>query len=355
MLRAMRRMRVVLAALLLGAAAFLGFAPTRVAPLAWRANAAPALARNDALRGMERLAAGVGVGPETVLVARDGRLVTGYVDGRVVSFAADGSDPRELANTHGRPLGLAFHPDGSLLVAAAARGLLRVARDGAIEVLADAADGVPFGFCDFVVVDAAGAFAYFSDASAKWHFGEHALALLEHGGDGRLLRYDFATRSTQVLLDRLEFANGVALAQDESYVLVAETGAYRVTRLWLAGPRAGTRDVFVDDLPGFPDNLGIDAAGTLWVAIPAPRDALLDALADSPRMRRAIARVVERFPALHPPPRHAMALAFDRDARPVANLQAVDGYTAITHVAHAGAWLYFGSLEESAIGRIAAP
>ena len=39
-------------------------------------------------------------------------------------------------------------------------------------------------------------------------------------------------------MDGLQFANGVVLSPDESYLLVAETGAYRITRLWLGGARA---------------------------------------------------------------------------------------------------------------------
>jgi hypothetical protein len=58
------------------------------------------------------------------------------------------------------------------------------------------------------------------------------------------------------MLTGLHFANGVALAADESFVAVAETGAYRLTRLWLSSPDPGRSDMLVDNLPGFPDNPG---------------------------------------------------------------------------------------------------
>lgn len=358
----MGRLRRVLLVAFLALIAWLAFAPTAVEPVAWDAPAAPSLAdgpyaANSRLRGIERLAAGFGVAPETVIAGADGRLYTGYLDGRIASFAADGGDPQVVANTGGRPLGLAFHPDGRLIVADARRGLLRVARDGAVEVLSGGVDGAPFGFPDFVAVDRAGAHAYFSDASRKWRFGQHVAATIEHGGDGRLLRYDFADGSTHVLLDGLQFANGVALAPDESFVLVDETTAYRIARLWLTGPKAGQRDLFADNLPGFPDNLSCNGRDRFWVALPAPRDALLDALSDAPHTRRVLARVLERFPGLKPLPRRSLALAFDLDGRLVANLQDAtpNAYAQVTHVQELGPWLYFGSLTEQSIGRIARP
>ena len=56
-----------------------------------------------------------------------------------------------------------------------------------------------------------------------------------------------ATRTARstIVLDGLAFANGVALAADESYVAVAESGACTVVRHWLTGEQAGTRDLLV--------------------------------------------------------------------------------------------------------------
>ena len=51
---------------------------------------------------------------------------------------------------------------------------------------------------------------------------------------GRLLVYDPATRSLEVLLDEVFFANGVALSPDgESFVLVCETYAARGRSVWV--------------------------------------------------------------------------------------------------------------------------
>jgi sugar lactone lactonase YvrE len=55
-------------------------------------------------------------------------------------------------------------------------------------------------------------------------------------------------------------------------VLVNETGAYRISRYWLTGPKAGTHDMFIDNLPGLPDNLAFNGSNRL-VALYAPRSA----------------------------------------------------------------------------------
>ena len=122
--------------------AFLLLAPTRVQPVAWTAPVAPSLnggpyAENDKLKGIERLAVGQGIGPETVIVDATGRLYTGYLDGRVASFAADGGDYHLIANTGGRPLALAFRPNGDLIVIDAWKGLLSIDAKGQIKTLTD--------------------------------------------------------------------------------------------------------------------------------------------------------------------------------------------------------------------------
>jgi sugar lactone lactonase YvrE len=56
---------------------------------------------------------------------------------------------------------------------------------------------------------------------------------------GRLLRYT-EQGGTEVLLDGIHFANGMALARDESFVLINETPRARVLRFWLQGPKGSS-------------------------------------------------------------------------------------------------------------------
>lgn len=346
--------------LILALVAFVVFilvAPTQVEPLAWTPAPAPSLdegpfAENERLKAIERIGQIGAQGPEAVFVDAKGSVYTGFADGRIARFSAYDERHDLLANTSGRPLGLALHPDGRLIVADAKLGLIRIGKDGLVSVLSTAAEGLPFLFPDDVVVDRGGRYAYFSDASSKWGYGEDQQDVIEHGGHGRLLRYDFSSGKTTVLLRGLQFANGVALGPDEAYVLVNETSAYRVTRYWLKGDKAGRSDVFIDNLPGFPDNITFNGRDRFWIALFAPRDPLLDLFAGKPFVRKMVARALLVLPA--PIKHRAMALAVNPQGQVVANLQdATNGnYSPITSVREHGDWLYFGSLTQDSLGRL---
>jgi sugar lactone lactonase YvrE len=259
---------------------------------------------------------------------------------------------RATIGTGGRPLGLTLTPSGALVIADARRGLLQL--DGKeLRVLATEADGVPFGFTDDVDVAGDGK-VYFSDASHKFGYGRHMIDILEHGPNGRLLEYDPATGKARTLLGGLSFANGVALGPDDAYLLVNETSKYRVLRYWLKGDKAGTHEVFIDNLPGFPDNITFNGRDRFWLAIFAPRDALLDSLLPGNQYLRTVIAKLPKF--LQPRPKmHSFALGLDLDGKVSANLQYAgdDAYAPITSVREHGGYLYFGSLTYPAIGRMA--
>ena len=129
---------------------------------------------------------------------------------------------------------------------------------------------VPFGTARADEVRLRDGSVYFSDSSRRFGIDHWRAELFEHSGTGRLVRLS-PDDKVEVLLDGLQFANGVALAPDESFVCVAETTAYRVQRYWLKGARAGQRDLLIDNLGGFPDNLSTGTDGLIWVAQAAPR------------------------------------------------------------------------------------
>ncbi|GAC1624595.1 MAG: SMP-30/gluconolactonase/LRE family protein [Nevskia sp.] len=342
------------------AAGWLLLSPSRIDPVAWTAPVAPKLegvyAPNHILADVQRLAVGVGNGPEGLAVDAAGRIYAGYLDGRVIQLAANGASYVELANTHGRPLGIGFGPNGGLVVADAVKGLLQIGSRPEATVLATEADQVPFGFADDVDNAKLGKLVYFSDASSKFPFPYYLKDVLEHRPNGRLLSYDVETRETKLLLGDLYFANGVAVGPDDAYVLVNETSAYRITRYWLKGEKAGTHEVFADNLPGFPDNLSFNGTDRIWVAFPNLRDAQVDALAAKPMLRKLLARLPGRVQGWlqAAKPKHSLVLGFDLEGHVVANLQdeGEHAYAPITSVEERGPWLYFGSLSEPAIARL---
>lgn len=154
------------------------------------------------------------------------------------------------------------------------------------------------------------------------------------------------------MLDGIHFANGVALGPGEEFVLVVETGEYKVWRLWLKGPRAGEREVFIDNLPGFPDNVTFNGRDTFWLALVTPRNALLDRLLPHPFLRK----IVLRLPTfLQPAPeRFGFVLGLSPEGRVTQNLQDPTGqhYYSISSALERDGVLHLGSLSKDDVGRL---
>jgi sugar lactone lactonase YvrE len=351
-----KSLAVVLLILAGVALAYLLLWPVPIDPEAWTPPEPPPLAGvyepNTRLAAIERIGAGVGFAPEGVAVDAEGRIYSGLADGRIMRLEADGTRPTIFAQTGGRPLGLEFDRAGNLIVTDANKGLLAVGRDGAVSVLStQAQEGRPFRCTNDLDVAADGTI-YFTDASDKFPLEVYKEDIIEHRPRGRLLAYDPASRTTRVVLDGLYFANGVAVSPDQTFVLVVETGMYRVRRVWLAGERKGQSDVFIDNLPGFPDNLTSNGAGKFWLALITPRSRLLDTLLPHPFLRKVILRLPN---SLQPAPeRYGFVLALDAEGRVVENLQDPSGksFAQISSALEHGGKLYFGSIGEDALGRL---
>lgn len=348
---------LALAILILGLAglSYLLAWPVRLEPVAWTPPPHSPPPLNSALAAVERIGVGLGKGPEDVEVDGQGRIYVGLEDGKILRYATPGAAPEELADTKGRPLGLGFAPDGLLWIADADKGLLSLDPEtGALVVHSTEAEGLPYGFTDDLDVSREGTI-YFSDASSKFGVVDYKLDLLEHGLNGRLLAYDPKTQQVRVLLGELQFANGVAVSADQRFVLVVETGKYRVTRYWLAGPQQGQHDVFTDALPGFPDGISARPGGGFWIAIASPRDPLLDACAPHPWTRKVIARLPA---AVQPAPkRHAWVIGVDAEGAITHDLQhlASDSFSPVTSVQEHGQHLYLGSLSFDGFARLPLP
>lgn len=348
------RIVVLLVSLVL---AYLLFWPVSIDPVAWNPPAAPALegvyAVNGALAAVERLGEGVGPKPEDIAIDGEGRIYGGFEDGRIMRWDASARKPEVFVNTGGRPLGLHFDASGNLIVADSYKGLIQIDPAGQVTTLSTEQGGRPYRFTNDLDIATDGTI-YFTDASDKFGQTEFVDDLMEHGGHGRLLAYHPGTGTTELLLDDLEFANGVAVDPQQQFVLVNETGAYRVRKYWIAGATTGQHDVIIDNLPGFPDGISAGSDGRYWVALASPRNPLMDTLGPKPFMRK----VVMRLPAfLRPKPvQYAFVLGIDDAGNVLHNLQDPTGtYAPVTSVQEHDGKLYFGSIVESTFGRIDLP
>ena len=247
------------------------------------------------------------VGPEDIVLKND-EIYVGYDSGVIMNVDGIFSD------TKGRPLGMAFDSNDNLIVADAIQGLISIDDSGEVTSLSikSDSDNIPFKFVDDLDIASDGKI-YFSDASSKYGYGNDRLELLEHSANGRLLVYDPVTQKTTTLLKDLYFANGVALSSDESFVLVNETFMYRIQKYWLKGDKAGTSEIFIENLPGFPDNVSSNEEGIFWVALFNPRNDFIEMSSNKPFLRKMVLRLPE---SLQPQPiNHSYVLGLDEEAK----------------------------------------
>ena len=328
--------------------------PISVDPVSWESprdtRKDPIFSINQKLSGIEIFWEDDGyLGPEDI-VLNDGKIYVGYENGVIKN--TDGI----FSNTKGRPLGMAFDTEGNLIIADAIQGLISIDMNGTINTLSriSNSDNIPLNFVDDLDIASDGK-VYFSDASSKYGYGSDRLELFEHTPNGRLLVYDPITQKTTTLLSGLYFANGVALSSDESFVLVNETLMYRIQKYWLKGDKAGTSEIFIENLPGFPDNVSSNEEGIFWVALFNPRNNFVEMSSNKPFLRKIVLRLPE---LLQPQPiNHSFVLGLNENGKVVHNLQyqANEAYSPITSVKQYNDILYFGSLTHAGWGKIEVP
>ncbi len=195
--------------------------------------------------------------PEGVAVGPDGWIWCGSENGEILRISPDGSTIERVANTGGFILGLAFGPDA--LFACDQRHACVFRYDiasGRLDAFTPPGPRIP----NYPVVDKARGRLYVSDS--------HGFGVPGPG----VWAYDLASGAGGLwCAEAFNFANGMALAPDGASLMVVETFGRAVARLSI-GPGGDVvgRDVFVDELPGLPDGLAFDDAGTLYVSCYEP-------------------------------------------------------------------------------------
>ena len=125
-------------------------------------------------------------------------------------------------------------------------------------------------------------------------------------------------------------------------------------RVWLnkearEGPNSvghPNSEIFIDNLPGFPDGLSSNGKDTFWLALVTPRDKLLDQLLPHPFLRKVVARLPK---VLQPAPkRYSFVLGLDPNGRVLEKSpgRSPDCYAEIANAIERNGAPYFGSIGE---------
>ena len=333
MIQAIKRPLVLLAMIIAVGVAYLALWPVPIEPNVWQPSIDPGytgdFAKNHRLERFTKLTMGDKTGPEAAILLPGGDILATSHEGWLVKFPNGAGEAVPWVDLGGRPLGLDQDAQGNIWVANAYTGLQKVTPSGVVSVELDTIGGSKIGYADDVAVVPNGKI-YFSDATTRFHAQDWGgtlpasiLDIVEHGDTGRIIEFDPVSKAARVVLSGLNFANGVAAAPNGDFILVNETGKYRVWRHWLNGPRLGESEVVLDGLPGFPDNVSAGKNGVFWVGVMSPRSADIDKLADKPFWRKVIIRLPE---SMKPQPQdYGMVLGISGDGEVLHNLQAPSG------------------------------
>ena len=346
----MKRGLLALGTLLAGLLLYLLLWPVPIDPVAWQAPVDRGFVDPHAPNRLLQAATGIRLGdyegPEDATLGHDGAIYVTTSQGQVIRILQRRVEL--FADTGGRPLGIEVDRDGNLIVANAYLGLQRIDRQGNVESLLADIGGTPV-YPNNLAIGTDGRI-FFTEASNKFGaerfrgtYNASLLDIMEHGGHGGVFVFEPSTGESRQLLDDLNYANGIAISEDNSFIVIAETSNYRILKHWLAGDRAGTTEVLIDNLPGFPDNLKTGVGGRFWVGLAAPRNALLDNLSDRPWLRK----VVQRLPASVRPKAvpSSHVLAFDGNGQILMDMQDPDArYPTLTGVLETQRSLYLTSL-----------
>ncbi|MDQ0395715.1 ABC transporter permease [Labrys monachus] len=330
------------------------------------ASAQPGSGTPYALDNRLSQAASIGLGelegPEDIILDRDDHLYCGTRHGEIIRFfAPDYARSEVFAHVGGFPLGLAFDRAGNLISCVGAMGLYSIAPDRSVTKLSaetarswtsivdDARLRDP-NDCDI----APDGRIYFTDSTKRYDAHDWALDSIENRATGRLLVFDPRDGSTRTLLDGYRYTNGVCMAHDGKSLFFAESWACRVHRYWLEGPKAGTAECVIRDMPGYPDNINRASDGRYWMAWLGMRTPSFDLSLRHPAMRKRMTRRLPQDEWLFPNINTGGIVKFDEKGAIVGAMGDLtgDSHPMVTSMREHKGQLFVGGILNNRIGRL---
>ena len=268
-------------------------------PEAWTPAPKPMFAAetalNEKLSTAEKIALDGWCGPEDIVFDGAGNLFCGvhakndFADGRILKIAPTGQ-AEVFYDARSWVAGLHFDPNGNLVALSHREGLISISPDKKATVLANKDEnGKPFLIPNGLDIAADGKI-YFSNTSeiSAYNIKYGRKVILEQRPIGGLYCFDPKTNHVKTLIQGTFFGNGVVLSQDERFVLMVETSRYRVLRYWLKGDKTGQTEIFMDNLPGFPNGISIREDGSFWLGFSTKRNDALDKIHPKKGMKKLV-------------------------------------------------------------------
>ncbi|CAB3249259.1 unnamed protein product [Arctia plantaginis] len=267
------------------------------------------LAPNDALNNVEQKYKGKLVGPEAFQVY-NGELYTSLSTGEIVKISPGGHITFVTKvglpctgliqeDICGRPLGFEIDDKGkTLYVADAYHGIWKVdmktdKKQLLVSPQVEIEKRLPKLF-NSVALDKNGDI-YWTDSTSDFSLKDLAYSMTTDPS-GRVFHYNAAKNESKVLVDDLWFPNGLVLSPNNEFLVIAETCRYKLLKHYISGPKKGQTEVFVDGLPGVPDNVRAlpDGSGVLvglFTVFDDEHPMLHRSLSTAPLARKFLARL----------------------------------------------------------------
>ena len=319
-------------------------------------------AQNDRLLGVEAIGLDQVEGPEDVILDRHDRLYGSTRDGNIIRFSGPDFEHREIfAHIGGRPYGMAFDRDENLIACIGGMGVYGVKPSGEVFKVTDETnrswwklnDDSRVRMADDLDIAPDGKI-YFSDCTTRYEATTYALDVMEGRPNGRVLCHDPATGRTRPVIRQFHFPNGICVAHDGLSIFIASTTLCKIFRHWIAGPRRGESEIFIDALPGNPDNINRASDGSYWLALVGIRTPTFDLAARKPGFRRRMVKQVPGDEWLSAGLNHGCVVKFNEAGEVLESWWDPTGasHPTLTSMREHKGWLYLGGLENNRIGRI---
>ncbi len=324
-------------------------------------------ALNDKLRGVDAIGLGELDGPEDVIFDKDENLYCGSRHGDIIRFFAPDYKRWEIyAHIGGHPLGMAFDAKGNLHSCVGGMGLYMITSDPERKVvklsdetnrsLLSIVDDSRLRLADDLDIAPDGR-VFFSEATVRYEMYDWMVDALEARGNGRIICYDPKDGSSRTVLPNLQLPNGICVEPGGQSLLYAETWGCRITRWWFDGPKKGHKEVVIDNLPGYPDNINRASDGTFWCALCGMRSPVFDLALRMPQFRRRMVLKVARDEWLYPNMNTGCVIKFDAEGNVLDVLWDLGGeaHPMITSIREHKGYLYLGGIYNNRVGRYKIP
>jgi len=326
---------------------------------------------------VEKIGLGTLTGPESMVWDNQGNLYTGIADGSIKRVDATtgaittyaysvphlSEEDRALCGTAvtfeilcGRPLGLFFDRAENLWVADAYKGILKIPRDNTtnVQTIVNNYNGISFKMTNALYLTNDESTLYFTDTTRTYPRYMFVNIVVANAPDGRLFKLNLRTNKLSVAIDDLKFANGIAVGNNEEFLLVNECSARRIRKYYLKGKKEGRNEVLVEDIGGYNDNIRPDGLGNFYVGLFSFTSEELSAILDYPKLQALTLQFIPQTATLGLIQPSGLIKKIDSRGRVLEVIKSANS-SVLANVAEADihdGYLYIGSVLNNYLGKV---